>query len=251
MSFTGGVAVGREIADRLGYRRAVLELGGNDPLIVLRDADLELAASLAVAGATKNSGQRCTAVKRILADGPIADELVERIAAGVRALKVGDPFDETTDLGTVIDEQAARMIEQRVGNAVADGAVLVTGGERTGAQIHPPVLDHVRPEMELVRHETFGPAVPVIRIDGLAEAIAVANGTSYGLSSGIVSNDMGAIMRCVRELRCGTVNVNEVPGYRTELTPFGGVGDSGLGVKEGVLEAMRAMTFQKLYTLPW
>ena len=251
MSFTGGVAIGKQIADGLGYRRAVLELGGNDPLIVLRDADLELAAALAVAGATKNSGQRCTAVKRILADGPIADELVERIAAGVRALRVGDPFDEATEVGTVITGESARSIEQRVADAVAAGATLVTGGEREGALLHPPVLDHVRPGMELVLHETFGPAVPVIRVDGLDEAIAVANGTTYGLSSGVVSNDLAAIMRCVRELRCGTVNVNEVPGYRTELTPFGGIGDSGLGVKEGVLEAMRAMATQKLYTLPW
>jgi putative phosphonoacetaldehyde dehydrogenase len=251
LSFTGGVAVGKHIANRLGYRRAVLELGGNDPLIVLGDADLELATSLAIAGATKNSGQRCTAVKRILADESIADELVARIAEGVRALVVGDPFDEATEVGTVIDEESARTIERRVADAVAAGATLVTGGERTGAQLRPPVLDHVRPEMELVRQETFGPAVPVLRVRGLDEAIAVANGTTFGLSSGVVSNDLEAVMRCVRELRCGTVNVNEVPGYRTELTPFGGVGDSGLGVKEGVLEAMRAMATQKLYTLPW
>ncbi len=251
LSFTGGVAVGKHIADRLGYRRAVLELGGNDPLIVLRDADLELATSLAIAGTTRNSGQRCTAVKRILADEEIADELVDRIAAGVQALRVGDPFDEATEIGTVIDEDAARTVERRVAAAVEAGATLVTGGERSGAQVRPPVLDHVRPEMELVREETFGPAVPVLRVRGLDEAIAVANGTSYGLSSGVVSNDLHAVMRCVRELRCGTVNVNEVPGYRTELTPFGGIGDSGLGVKEGVLEAMRAMTTQKLYTLPW
>jgi aldehyde dehydrogenase (NAD+) len=138
-----------------------------------------------------------------------------------------------------------------VAASVDAGATLVTGGERSGAQIRPPVLDHVQPDMELVREETFGPAVPVLRVRGLDEAIAVANGTSYGLSSGVVSNDLQAVMRCVRELRCGTVNVNEVPGYRTELTPFGGIGDSGLGVKEGVLEAMRAMTTQKLYTLPW
>jgi aldehyde dehydrogenase (NAD+) len=251
LSFTGGVAVGKHIADRLGYRRAVLELGGNDPLIVLRDADLELATSLAIAGTTRNSGQRCTAVKRILVDESIADELVERVAAGIGALRVGDPFDESTEIGTVIDEDAARTIERRVADAVAAGATLVGGGERRGAQIRPPVLDHVRPEMELVREETFGPAVPFIRVRGLDEAIAVANGTAFGLSSGVVSNDLEAIMRCVRELRCGTVNVNEVPGYRTELTPFGGVGDSGLGVKEGVLEAMRAMATQKLYTLPW
>ena len=113
------------------------------------------------------------------------------------------------------------------------------------------MLDHVPAESELVREETFGPALPVIRVGGLDEAISVANSTVFGLSAGVVSNDLAAITRCIRELRCGTVNVNEVPGYRTELTPFGGVKASGLGVKEGVTEAIRGMTNVKLYTLPW
>jgi putative phosphonoacetaldehyde dehydrogenase len=237
ISFTGGVEIGRLIADRLGYRRAILELGGNDPLIVLRDADLEQAAALALAGATKNSGQRCTAVKRILVEAPVADELGERIAALARALRVGDPFDERTDVGTVIDEEAAARIERRVADAVAAGARLLCGGSRRGAQLEPVVLDDVRPEMELVREETFGPVAPLIRVHDLDEAIATANGTRFGLSAGVVSNDLRAVTRCIRELRCGSVNVNEVPGYRTELTPFGGVKDSGLGVKEGVVEA--------------
>jgi aldehyde dehydrogenase (NAD+) len=105
--------------------------------------------------------------------------------------------------------------------------------------------------MELVREETFGPALPVVRVDGLDEAIAVANGTRFGLSAGVVSNDLAAITRCIRELRCGTVNVREVPGFRTEETPFGGVKASGLGAREGVLEAIRAMSTVKLATLPW
>jgi aldehyde dehydrogenase (NAD+) len=115
----------------------------------------------------------------------------------------------------------------------------------------PPVVDGVGPGAELVHEETFGPAIPILRVDGLDEALATANGTAFGLSAGVVSNDLAAITRCVRELRCGTVNVNEVPGYRTELTPFGGIKDSGLGVKEGVVEAIRAMTTLKLFTLPW
>jgi phosphonoacetaldehyde dehydrogenase len=251
VSFTGSVAVGHEIARRLGYRRAVLELGGNDPLLVLRDADLEVAASLAVAGATKNSGQRCTAVKRVIVEEPVAAELVARVEELAAALVVGDPFDEGTDVGTVIDEDAAALIERRVTAAVAGGARLRTGGARSGALLEPPVLDHVPPGAELVREETFGPAVPIVRVGGLDEALAVANGTAFGLSAGVVSNDLAAITRCIRELRCGSVNVNEVPGYRTELTPFGGIKDSGLGVKEGVVEAIRAMTTQKLFTLPW
>jgi phosphonoacetaldehyde dehydrogenase len=249
--FTGGVAVGEQIARTAGFRRTVLELGGNDPLLVLADADLDEAASLAVAGATRNSGQRCTAVKRILADESLADELADRIADLAATLRVGDPLDPATDVGTLIDEGAAERVERRVVAAIADGARLLGGGERDGAQLVPPVLDRVRPESDLVREETFGPAVPIVRVAGLEEAIAVANGTRYGLSAGVVSNDLAAITRCIRELRCGTVNVREVPGYRTEQTPFGGVKASGLGAKEGVVEAIRAVTNVKLATLPW
>jgi aldehyde dehydrogenase (NAD+) len=251
VSFTGGVAVGKSIADRLGYRRAVLELGGNDPLIVLADADLEEAAGLAVRGAFQNSGQRCTAVKRIIAVDAVADELAARVAEGAAALRVGDPAEGSTDVGTVIDEAAARVIESRVRDAATGGAELLYGGERDGALLTPAVLDHVRPEMAVVANETFGPVAPILRVADLDEAITVANGTPYALSSGVCTFDWRAIARCIRELRAGTVNIREVPGWRTELTPFGGLGDSGLGVKEGVRDAMRAVSFSKLYTLPW
>jgi len=251
VSFTGGVQVGKAIAARLGYRRAVLELGGNDPLVVLADADLDEAAALAVSGAFANSGQRCTAVKRIIAVAEVADALAERVAEGARALRVGDPLDSGTDVGTVIDEAAAARIESRVAGAVAAGADLLFGGERTGAQLTPAVLDHVPADAELVATETFGPVAPILRVRDLDEAIALANATPYALSAGVCTFDWRAITRCIRELRAGTVNIREVPGWRTELTPFGGIGDSGLGVKEGVREAIRAMSFTKLYTLPW
>jgi phosphonoacetaldehyde dehydrogenase len=251
VSFTGGVEIGKSIANRLGYRRAVLELGGNDPLIVLADADLDEAAGLAVQGAFANSGQRCTAVKRIIAVDAIADRLADRIAAGAAALRCGDPLDPRTDVGTVIDEAAAIRIATRIEAAVAAGADLLHGGERAGALLTPAVLDHVAADAELVASETFGPVAPIIRVRGLDEAIATANATPYALSSGVCTFDWRAISRCVRELRAGTVNIREVPGWRTELTPFGGIGDSGLGVKEGVREAMHAMSFTKLYTLPW
>ena len=251
VSFTGGVAVGKLIAERLGYRRAVLELGGNDPLLVLRDADVDRAAELAVTGATKNSGQRCTAVKRVIVEEPVADALAEAIGRRAEQLRVGDPLADETEIGTLIDEPAAELVEARVRAAAAEGAVLIGGGERRGAQLVPPVLDRVRRDMPLVREETFGPAIPLIRVAGLDDALDVANGTCYGLSAGIVSNDLAAITRCIRELRCGSVNVDEVPGFRTEATPFGGVKASGLGVKEGVIEAMRGMTTVKLFSLPW
>lgn len=251
VSLTGGTEIGKRIARELGYRRAILELGGNDPLIVLRDAGLDEAVRLATYGAFRNSGQRCTAVKRIIVEEPLADAFAEGLAASAATLKVGDPLDPETDVGTVIANGDAIEFERRMRDAVAGGARLLYGGERNGAQITPAVLDHVKPEMELVACETFGPFAPIIRVSGLDAAIATANRQTFGLSSGVVTNDLRAINRCIRELRCGTVNIREVPGYRTELTPFGGTKDSGLGVKEGVIEAMKAMTFTKLYTLPW
>ena len=232
VAFTGSVQVGLEIANRVGFRRTVLELGGNDPLIVLRDADLDEAATLAVAGATRNSGQRCTAVKRILAEKAIADDLAAMIAARTRQLRVGDPLDPATGSRHVDRRERrtrGRATHRRSGRR---RRVAVTGGDRTGAQIVPPVLDHVDAASELVREETFGPAVPIVRVDDLDDAIRVANSTRFGLSAGVVSNDLDAVTRCIKELRCGSVNVREVPGFRTEQTPFGGVKASGLGVKE-------------------
>jgi len=251
VSFTGGTAIGKRIASEMGYKRAILELGGNDPLIVLRDADIDEAVRLAVYGAFKNSGQRCTAVKRIIVEDDIADLFVAKLVEATATIVVGDPMDPKTDIGTVINEQAAREFERRMQDAITAGATLRYGGERRGAQITPTVVDQVRPEMELVRCETFGPYAPILRVADLDAAIRVANATEFGLSSGVVSNNLTAINRCIRELQCGTVNIREVPGYRTELTPFGGMKDSGLGVKEGVVEAMKAMSFTKLYTLPW
>jgi putative phosphonoacetaldehyde dehydrogenase len=251
VTFTGGVQIGKHIAQRVGYRRMVLELGGNDPLIVMDDADLDEAASLAAAGSYKNSGQRCTAVKRIFVHDAVADDFVERLLARTRQWQYGDPMDESMEMGTVIDSVAARLFERRVDEAVACGARLLYGNQREGALYSPTVLDGVRPEMTLVREETFGPVSPVLRFSTLDEVIAMVNGTAYGLSSGVCTNRLDVITRLVNELHVGTVNVREVPGYRLELTPFGGIKDSGLGYKEGVQEAMKSFTNLKTYSLPW
>ena len=251
VTFTGGAPIGKAIASRIGYRRAVLELGGNDPLIVMDDADLDEASTLAVTGAYKNSGQRCTAVKRILVQEPIADRFVDLLVEKTRAWRYGDPMDETMDMGTVIDEAAAKLFEARVDEAVRGGARLLLGNARRGALYAPTVVDHVQPGMTLVREETFGPVAPVIRFRTLDEAITIANGTAFGLSSGVCTNRLDVVARLVGELHVGSVNVREVPGYRLELTPFGGIKDSGLGYKEGVLEAMKSFTNLKSYSLPW
>ncbi len=251
ITFTGGVTIGKYIASKAGYKRIVLELGGNDPLIVMEDADIDEASSLAVAGSYKNSGQRCTAVKRMLVHAAVADQFVEQVVAKTRAWSYGDPSDRTLDMGTVIDEQAATFFESRVNAAVAQGAKVLVGNKRHGASYSPTVVDQVRPEMLLVMEETFGPVSPIIRFNDIDEAIRISNGTAYGLSSGVCTNRLDYITRFVSELDVGSVNIREVPGYRLELTPFGGIKDSGLGYKEGVQEAIKSFTNIKTYSLPW
>ena len=251
ITFTGSVPVGKYIAATAGYKRTVLELGGNSPLIVMEDADLDEAAEMAVQGATRNSGQRCTAVKRILAVEPIADEFAKRVVEKAARLKYGDPMDPDTDVGAVITEQAAILFEARVNDAIDKGARLLYGNHRQGAVYSPTVLDHVPYDCDLVREETFGPPIPIIRVTGIDHAIEVANSTAFGLSSGVCTNNLKYINRFVNELRTGTVNIGEVPGYRTEMSPFGGIKDSGLGYKEGVIEAMKSYTSVKTFSLPW
>jgi phosphonoacetaldehyde dehydrogenase len=251
VTFTGGVAIGKYIAGKAGYRRVVLELGGNDPIIVMEDADIDEASSLAVQGSYKNSGQRCTAVKRMLVHEAVAGQFTEQVVEKTRAWKHGDPLDKANDMGTVIDEAAAMLFEARVGEAAAQGARLLVGNRRDGALYSPTVLDNVRPDMALVREETFGPVSPIVRFRTIEEAIAISNGTAYGLSSSVCTNRLDYITRFVNELQVGSVNVREVPGYRLELTPFGGIKDSGLGYKEGVQEAMKSFTNLKTYSLPW
>lgn len=251
VTFTGGVAIGKEIASRAVYKRLILELGGNDPLVVMDDADPERAAELAAQGSYKNSGQRCTAVKRILVHEKVAEAFTAALVEKTKAWSYGDPQDPNVAMGTVIDEAAARRFEALVDDAVARGARLLHGNQRSGASYSPTVLDHVTADMDLVKHETFGPVSPVMTFKDIDEAIGLVNGTAYGLSSGICTNRLDDVMRFVRELHVGSVNVWEVPGYRLELTPFGGIKDSGLGYKEGVLEAVKSFTNVKTYSLPW
>lgn len=255
ITFTGGVPVGKLIAGMAGYKRTVLELGGNDPLIVLNDLgddDLAKAADLAVAGATKNSGQRCTAVKRILAQESIADRLVPMVLERAKALTFGDPMDPDTDLGTVVHAEAAEMFEKRVYQAAEDGAEVLYDPGREGALLPPIVVDKVPHTSELVREETFGPVVPIIRVPDDDDAVmAISNSTAFGLSSGVCTHDFRRMQKYIAGLDVGTVNIWEVPGYRIEMSPFGGIKDSGLGYKEGVIEAMKSYTNVKTFSLPW
>ena len=255
ITFTGGVPVGKMIAEKSGYKRTALELGGNDPLIICNDltpADLDKAATIAVAGATGNSGQRCTAVKRILVQESVADAFVPLVLEKAKAIRFGDPMDPETQLGCVIHAQAAETFERRVYDAEKAGAQVLYDPGRQGALLPPIVVDHVPHDSELVMEETFGPIVPIVRVpDDDAEVMKISNSTEFGLSSGICTNDLNRAIAYINGLDVGTCNIWEQPGYRIEMSPFGGIKDSGNAVKEGVLEAMKFFTNVKTYSLPW
>jgi aldehyde dehydrogenase (NAD+) len=251
VAFTGSVAVGKKIASVAGYKKLVLELGGNDPLIVLHDADLDLAVTLAAEGSYRNSGQRCTAVKRILVEEAIAADFTSRLVERTREYRCGDPLDENTRVGTVIDEASALQLEAVLREAVAGGAKILIGGGRRGAFVEPTVIVDVPRDCRMVVCESFGPLAPILKVRDLDDALEVANSTAYGLSSGVVTTNLQSAIKAIKALRCGTVNVNEIPGFRTENSPFGGIKDSGLGVKEGVIEAIKAYSYVKTFSLPW
>ncbi|MDG3579519.1 phosphonoacetaldehyde dehydrogenase [Rhizobium sp. YJ-22] len=255
ITFTGSVPVGKLISAHAHYKRHVLELGGNDPLIILNDLsddDLARAADLAVAGATKNSGQRCTAVKRILCQERVADRFVPLVLERAKKLRFGDPMDRTTDLGTVVHAKAAEIFERRVHRAAEEGAEILYNPGRQGALLPPIVVDRVRHSSELVMEETFGPIIPIVRAPDDDDAlIALSNSTAFGLSSGVCTNDFRRMQKYIAGLKVGTVNIWEVPGYRIEMSPFGGIKDSGNGYKEGVIEAMKSFTNVKTFSLPW
>ncbi|QDT56991.1 Succinate-semialdehyde dehydrogenase [NADP(+)] GabD [Caulifigura coniformis] len=251
VTFTGSARVGKEIASTAGYKKTCLELGGHSPLIVLDDADLDLAARLACEGCFRNSGQRCTAVRRVMVQEGVVEEFTKRFLALAKTYLCGDPTSEAVLVGTVIDEAAAVGLEQAVQDAVNRGAKLLLGGQRRGAQLQPTVLADVPRDSTLGTCECFGPIAPIFAVRDLDDAIEYSNATPYGLSSGIVTRNLDLAIRAVKGIKAGTVNVNEIPGYRLELSPFGGVKDSGLGIKEGVIEAMKFMTTVKTFSLPW
>jgi len=250
VAFTGSAETGKRIASISGYKRICLELGGSSPLLVLRDADVELAARLAADECFRHSGQRCTAAKRLIVDAEVAEAFTAKLVQHAAAFRCGDPTDPATRVGSLIDAAAAERVQAAVDAAVAGGAKVLAGGSRDGAFFPATVLTHVARDARLAREEVFGPVAPVFVAEGLDDALELANATRYGLAASVVTDSLSAAMRCVREIRAGQVNVNAGPGYRPEVAPFGGVKDSGLGVKEGVIEAIRLMTHEKTFSLP-
>ncbi|NWK57387.1 aldehyde dehydrogenase family protein [Verrucomicrobiaceae bacterium N1E253] len=251
ISFTGSVKVGKHIAKIAGYKKTCLELGGNSPLIILEDADIDLAVKLAAEGCFRNSGQRCTAVKRLLVQESILETFTSRFVEQAKEYIAGDPEHPETRVGTVIDEPAAIYLEQVLRRAETDGARVLLGGNRNGALMEPTVISHVPRDTPMVAEESFGPLAPIIAIIDLDDAIQYYNSGNFGLSSGIVTNNMTEALKAAKHLRTGTTNINEIPGFRIESSPFGGIKDSGLGIKEGVTEAVKFMQNTKTFSIPW
>lgn len=245
LSFTGGPAAGLALKNHAGLVRCLMELGGNDPLFVMPDADLAAATATAIAQRYEIAGQSCAAVKKLYLHADIHDQMVEAVVEAARAVRHGDPLDPATQMGPVIDAPAAAQVETRVHDAIGQGARLLLGGERKGAMMTPTVLADVPHDSTLFASETFGPVISIRRFDDPGAAIAEFNAGEHGLQAGVFSNDHAVLKRFSRELRVGGVMINEGPDFRAEHVPFGGIKTSGLG-REGVRIALREMSETKV-----
>src|ERR1041385_2321732 len=229
ISFTGSAAVGWEIKRRAGKKKVVLELGGNAGVIVHGDADLAWAAERCVTGGFSYAGQTCISVQRILIERPAFTKFRDFLLAGVSKLKVGDPMDDTTDLGPLIRESDAIRAGQWVTEAVQDGATLLCGGKRHGSILEPTVLTGTRPEIKVNCQEIFAPVRTPEPEGDYAQALRLINESPYGLQAGIFTRDAGRIFQAFEELEVGGVIAGDVPSFRIDQMPYGGVKDSGLG----------------------
>ena len=245
ISFTGSIETGISISKKASMKKINLELGGNDPLVVLEDANVDKAVIAAVNGSFLNAGQVCIAVKRIILHEDIADEFVNKLVSKTVKLNMGDPFNIETDVGPLIDEEAAIKVEMLVDDAVNNGAELLLGGKRSGAFYSPTVIDHVKPDMKIVSNETFGPVAPIIRIHEVDEAFEVANNTQYGLQAGVFTESIENALKAAKVIEAGSIIINRQPTFRTDNMPFGGFKMSGMG-KEGIKYAVDDMTKTKL-----
>ena len=245
ITFTGSSRAGAAIKATSGLRRVALELGGNGATIVHDDADLASAAPACARNSMRLAGQSCISVQSVYVQARAFQTFLGMIEAEVRKLELGDPLDATTDVGTLIDENAARRVESWVKEAVASGARLVTGGRRHGAAFEPTVLTGVRPDMKVVCEEVFGPVVNVIAYDALDDAFAAVNAGQYGLQAGVFTRSNEVTFRAIRALRVGGVIINGTSTWRTDQLAYGGVKASGIG-REGPRYAIEDMTEQRL-----
>ena len=248
LSFTGSGPVGWSLKSKAGKKRVALELGGNAAVIVHSDADVEDAARRCVQGGFSYAGQSCISVQRIFVQRSVEAKFVEALVSGVKKLKVGDPLDEATDVGPLINEDAARRAATWIEEAVAGGAKLLCGGHRTGSLLEPAVLTRTRPEMRVNCQEVFAPVVVVEPYDEFDEAIRRTNDSPYGLQAGVFTRDAKLLFKAFEELEVGGVIAGDISAFRIDSMPYGGIKESGLG-REGLRYAIEEMTEPKLLVL--
>ncbi len=248
ISFTGSHPVGETICRMAGVKRVTMELGSNCPVIIMDDADLEKAATLVAASGFANAGQVCISAQRILTSRPRYGDFLDALKPKVAALTTGDPLDVNTKMGPMVREADAERVESWINEAVSGGAKLVTGGQRHGTMLAPTILCDVDPNQRISREELFGPAVAVTPFNSFDEALALANGTNYGLAASIFTQDIDRALRFAREVDAGNLHINWGTQWRADLMPYGGLKDSGLG-KEGPRHAIREMTEEKMVVI--
>ncbi|WP_432126657.1 aldehyde dehydrogenase family protein [Streptomyces sp. bgisy082] len=252
ISFTGSDTVGYAIQESVPHKHCTLELGGNAAAVVLPDwsseADLDWAATRIATFSNYQGGQSCISVQRVIVDSSVHDRLLPKIVAAVEAQVTGDPADDATDVGPLVDEAAAKRVESWVDEAVAAGATLLAGGKREGATYAPTVLADLPAGVTLARAEVFGPVLTIAKVDGEAEAFAAVNDSDFGLQAGVFTHDLQAAFRAHRALEVGGVIVGDVPSYRADQMPYGGAKRSGVG-REGVRYAMDDYTYERVLVL--
>src|SRR5947199_112792 len=248
ISFTGSAPVGWQIKRNAGKKKVILELGGNAGVIVHSDADLQYAADRCVAGGFAYAGQTCISVQRILVERSVYGKFTDLLLAGVKKLKTGDPLDESTDLGPLIRESDAARASDWVQEAVRGGARLLYGGHRTGSALEPTVLTGTRPEMKVNCQEIFAPVGTVEAYDHFDHAVRQVNSSPYGLQAGIFTRDAKLLFNAYEELEVGGLIAGDVPAFRIDHMPYGGIKDSGLG-REGLRYAIEEMTEPKLLVM--
>jgi acyl-CoA reductase-like NAD-dependent aldehyde dehydrogenase len=252
ISFTGSAPVGYAIQESVPRKHVTLELGGNGAAVVLADydseADLDHAAQRIAAFANYQAGQSCISVQRVLVDASVFDRLVPKIVARVGAQVTGDPLDEATDVGPLVDEAAAVRVTSWVDEAVAQGARLLIGGRRDGAHVDPVVLVDVPPHAKVASEEVFGPVLVIAEVDGVDDAVEAVNASRFGLQAGVFTHDLQTAFRMHRDLHVGGVVIGDVPSFRADQMPYGGVKESGVG-REGVRFAMEDLTYERVLVL--
>ena len=246
VSFTGGSTVGHNILKKAGLKKVSLELGSNCPTLILADADIEQALDATVSGAFWAAGQNCLHVQRIYIDDSLYEQFAKEFCRRANAINVGDKLNETTEMGPMINERAAKKVELLIADAMRKNATLLCGGERNGTYFQPTVLSDVNNECLIAKEEVFGPVTILYRFTDFKKAIAMANDVDFGLQAGVFTRDLNLAFEVADALECGGVMINDSSDYRIDAMPFGGVKGSGLG-REGVMNTIHEMTEAKTY----